>query len=378
MLLYNYKLPCVAFFYIHYILQDRRIWMSILMTLPTMIATAFLKGYEVSEGRQWFRKQVADEDGVLYSSLSFFVSFVVLFRIDLSYLRFKDGCKNAFIMTGDFFDSASLLISFCRASSVDQSLIDNFQHQVIRLFSLLNALIFADLEDKMDDMEEAFNYEVIDIEGFDQEAIDHLRKSKNRVPIVFQWLQDVMVDNVHNGVLKVPPPIITRAFQELGRGMVKYHEATDVARVPFPFPLASTTELLLVAQCCITPVVIVQWTDYVSLAIIFSFLLVFILWFFVGVSTHLENPFDGGRHSLNTRQLQHEFNSRLLTLLLPETQRMPQLSSRALVDFKELNNNTSGVTLRKSMRNVGIASAGLSNGTSSSRTSQMRGSRVST
>mmetsp|Transcript_45809 Transcript_45809/g.83981 ORF Transcript_45809/g.83981 Transcript_45809/m.83981 type:complete len:373 (-) Transcript_45809:83-1201(-) len=372
MLLYNYKQPCVWLCYIHYVLKDRRIWMSMLMALPTIVATAFLKVYEVHEGREWFRKQVADEDGVLYSSLSFFVSFVVLFRIDLSYARFKDGCKNAFIMTGDFFDSASLLISFCRTSTADQSTIDNFQHQIIRLFSLLNALIFADLED-CQDMDEALEYEVIDVEGFDQETIEKLRQSTNRVPIVFQWLQDVMVDNCHNGVLKVPPPIITRAFQELGRGMVKYHEATDVARVPFPFPLASTTELLLVAQCCITPVVIVRWTDYVTLAIIFSFLLVFILWFFVGVSTCLENPFDGGRHSLNTREMQHEHNSRLLSLLLPDAQRMPQLSSRALVDFNDLSKKSTGQTLRSSMN-----AAGLAKRPSSHRISRIRNSAVST
>lgn len=42
--------------------------------------------------------------------------------------------------------------------------------------------------------------------------------AQERCDVLLQWLRKLIVQSMSNGVIPVPPPILTRVFQELSRG----------------------------------------------------------------------------------------------------------------------------------------------------------------
>ena len=44
--------------------------------------------------------------------------------------------------------------------------------------------------------------------------------------------------------MDVPPPILTRAYQEIGAGMAQFHNAQMISMWPFPFPYAQLSLFL--------------------------------------------------------------------------------------------------------------------------------------
>mmetsp|Transcript_29036 Transcript_29036/g.52888 ORF Transcript_29036/g.52888 Transcript_29036/m.52888 type:complete len:365 (+) Transcript_29036:49-1143(+) len=328
MILYRSTAACVTLRNLCIVIREKHIWQAALFAVPAAVVAFLLKYYEnENKGRSWLEGQVLHES--VYEAITFFVSFVVIFRMHASYDRFFEGCENSYNINGDLFDTCSLLISFCRLSKADESVVNQFQHKLVRLLSLLNALIYAELRtgsSKESALEAALDFEVLDAEGLDDETLRTLNHSKQRVEVVFYWVQSLIIESHENGVLQVPPPVLSRVLVEIGAAMVKFHAVQNVAVVLFPFPLASTTELLLILQSCITPVVIVNWTAYRLNAGIFGFVLVFVLWFLNGVAAELENPFDGGTHALNAHFMQRVHNSRLVSLMQPELKTLPQLT----------------------------------------------------
>ena len=68
--------------------------------------------------------------------------------------------------------------------------------------------------------------ELIDIASIDRDNLLELSMCENKPEVVFQWLQNEVVDSVKSGVLSIPPPLLTRSFQEMGAAMKQYHRST--------------------------------------------------------------------------------------------------------------------------------------------------------
>ena len=100
----------------------------------------------------------------------------------------------------------------------ETAVIEKFQQKLVRLVSLLNAMILGELEGADRDVKNATRWELIDVSGLDRQALVHLSRSKCKPETVFQWLQNEIVDNVSTGVLGIPAPLLTRAFQEFANG----------------------------------------------------------------------------------------------------------------------------------------------------------------
>ena len=58
-------------------------------------------------------------------------------------------------------------------------------------------------------------------------------------------LQALIVDSMHAGILNVPPPILTRSFQEISQGMLKAHEALKIVNVPYPHALHAASSMFI-------------------------------------------------------------------------------------------------------------------------------------
>merc|ERR1719238_674879 len=129
-------------------------------------------------------------------------------------------------------------------------LVMDFQQRLVRLFSLMHALALRQIGGNLEE------FAMIDFKGLNVDSMVYLyetcmEKDINRVEVALHWVQ-VMITN--NPVLDVPPPILTRAFQTLSRGMVHLNNARKLADVPFPFPLSQMAVVLLLIQAVSTPV----------------------------------------------------------------------------------------------------------------------------
>merc|ERR1719282_790478 len=194
---------------------------------------------------------------------------------------------------------------------------------------MLHGVALAEIEDSNSNSFEhieAFKYELLDIEGIDAVSLQTVKESDSKVELVFQWIQQVIVENIDSGVLVVPAPILSRAFQELANGMCQFHEAIKISSIPFPFPYAQTCDWLLILHWCVTPVVISQWVTEPCWGAIFSFVQVFIFWCLNSIAVEIENPFGKDANDIDAEKMQIEINRHLMLLLEARTKRTPQLS----------------------------------------------------
>jgi len=295
---------------------------------------------------KWFSRQghVADltswlddpktimRESQAWSGFSFLVGFLVVFRTSQAYTRFWDGCTATYKMRAEWFDACSALIAFCRISKADSKLVNEFQQTLVRLFSMLHAVALAEVEDcnhnKVENVT-AFKFELMDAEGIDAASLLTIKESGAKVELVYQWIQLLIVENIEKGVLSIPPPILSRCFQELANGMVEYHEALKLSTVPFPFPYAQTCEFLLLLHWLIAPFVVCSWTSHPAWAAIFCFVQVFILWALNAIAVEIENPFGADANDLDSQATQLEINHHLSLLVDPLTSKVPLLSARA-------------------------------------------------
>ncbi|CAK0877820.1 unnamed protein product, partial [Prorocentrum cordatum] len=135
------------------------------------------------------------------------------------------------------------LIAFCKHAPPSKDFeVAVFQNTLVRLFSMLHSAALGDVEDCSDRMDvsafQAFQMELIDAAAIDEQSLNVIRQSEAKVELIFQWIQQLIVENISTGVMSIPPPILTRSFQEMASGMVHFHNALKISTVPFPFPYA--------------------------------------------------------------------------------------------------------------------------------------------
>ncbi|CAK0818197.1 unnamed protein product [Prorocentrum cordatum] len=274
-------------------------------------------------------------DNTAWGGFSFLVGFLVVFRTSQAYNRFWDGCTFMHRLQAEWLDACSATIAFTRHSRVDPKIVKDFKHLTVRLFSLLHMFALAYIEgcEELEDVA-AHDLELIDPDGIDEDTWNYVRQcrsSAGRVTLVFEWLQCVIVENIKTGVLDIPPPILSRVFQQLANGMVALHDAHKISSIPFPFPYAQTCDAMLVMHLCVTPFVTSSKMSDPWWACLLAFIQVFILWSLNYIAVEIEHPFGGDPNDIDSTGLQLDMNFNLLILLHPACERTPTLSSRAKI-----------------------------------------------
>lgn len=272
------------------------------------------------------------KDTIVWQGFSFLVGFLIVFRTSMAYNRFWEGCTQLYRMRAEWMDAVSSIFSFTKFSSaIETEATHDFQQVLIRLFSMLHALALAEVEDSSSKMPEdvfAYGLNLIDPLGIDPESIIAIRNSDAKVELVFTWIQQLVVENIRSpsgGVLDIPPPILSRAFQELANGMVCFHEAIKVSSIPFPFPYAQTCDCLLTIHWLVTPLVVCQWFTSSFWAGLFTFIIVFILWVLNSIAVEIENPFGPDPNDIDCLTLHEQMNAFLLQSLSKDQRRSPHL-----------------------------------------------------
>mmetsp|Transcript_26742 Transcript_26742/g.61604 ORF Transcript_26742/g.61604 Transcript_26742/m.61604 type:complete len:586 (-) Transcript_26742:103-1860(-) len=306
---------------------------SFFVAAPCALLAAVVK-ILIDEDLLFFLKA---EDSILretqaWSGFSFLVGFLIVFRTSQAYNRFWDGCTATHQMRAEWFDGCSALVSFAEhaRTKVDDGLLDDFRGRIVRLFSMLHACALAELESinaGTEQIEEvyAFKFDVLDPAGFDSKSLATIKYSDSKVELVYSWIQTVIVENMLTGVLSIPPPILSRAFQEIANGMVAFHDAVKITYIPFPFPYAQTCDCLLVMHWIVMPLVVPQWVSHPAWAAVFVFIQVFILWALNFIATEIENPFGTDPNDIDGNNMQKDMNRHLLLLLRAEVLNTPQL-----------------------------------------------------
>lgn len=349
---------------------------SAIIAAPCAAIAAVLEWLQGSQVNDVWIYGELELDPIVWGGLMSMVTFFLIFRTSIAYTRFWDGATSTEVMSSCWYDACSAACAFTSRKPEREEEAHNLKHLLVRLFSAMHALALAEVEDwtgEMGNIPKALQMEVIDVNGLDLYSLQSLQMSTERVLLVFQWIQALFVENAESTVLDVPPPILTRAFDELQVGMSAFKQAKKVAMVPFPFPYAQTCDLLLLVHWLVSPVMVMYFVSSVPLVLICCFGQVFLLSAINCIAVELENPFGHDANDLDFLQMQHDFNGHLLMLLSQAATRTPYLSSSA--DFsivgdgmpRELGQGREGVSLtsafracRPRQRNGTVVRAGIS------------------
>jgi len=312
--------------------RQPKFYIALTIALPCGFFGGFLKFWQQEVDSSRF-KGVVTQDAA-YKTLSCLVAFLTAFRIKASYKKFWNGCERAYNIIGEFFDGTADLIAFSRMSKADPRAVDDFQQTLVRLVSLLNSVVFAELESGSQrsydgELPTAYNFDLLDVSGLEDGTLEVLLQSESKPEVVFQWINQLIVEAWNKKIFSIDPPILTRAFADLAAGMQEFHEAQKITEVPFPFPYMMALQLCICVHWGLTPIVSTDWTDYAAVSFAWCFLLPFSLWFFVGLAMELDCPFQHTINSVDMRYLQRLLNTRLLSLIENFRHPLPKLGPEA-------------------------------------------------
>jgi len=262
-----------------------------------------------------------------FSMFSATLAFVLVFRTSQCYSRFWHCATSVSTMRAQMAEAASSLITFTIMSKAPAEDIRVFRHTLVRLFSLLHAMCLSTFCDR------ETHFPIIDMESF---HADHLRvlketpDNKERVDVVYMWINAIIIKSLDNGLLNIPPPILSRVFQEMEKAMVEFHQVMQVMTIPFPFPYAQMAVVLLMLMVIGTPISMCYWTDNMASAGVLTFIAILCLTSLEIIADELDNPFGIDDNDLPCEHFQQEMNSSLILLLKPEFGNVPKLKKGAL------------------------------------------------
>lgn len=307
-----------------------------LVAFPCTLAAALLKSFTLHDPdfnmSDW--QLLADGSSGAWSGFNFLVGFVIVFRTSQAYTRFWSALGDTHQMMAAWFEAASSVVAFSRSSPADMLVVENWLHTVIRLFSLLSASALQELTDVA--YHHTWGLPTLDASAIDPQSISTLDASSCRVELLYHWIQQFISDGAQLGVLTTPAPLLNRTLAELAKGMDKYQDAMKHSKIPFPFPYAQTTLVLLIFHWILTPLVMAQWTTTVFGSAVFTFVQVFTLWCLNATAVGFERPFGGEANDIDHIDLQMMMNKSLINLMEPRSRRLPFIPATTYLDIEVL------------------------------------------
>lgn len=259
---------------------------------------------------------------VIWAGYTSVLGFVIVFRNNQAYTRFWEGATLINQVRGEWFNAVSTLFTFCNHAKEFSEQVDKFQGTLIRLISLLHSSALQQVCDLEDD-----RLEIIENEGMDEESLTFLQESNDKCEILMQWVQRLIVDSDEQKVLKIAPPLLTRAFQELSRGIVNLNNARKIKEIPFPFPYAQMITTMLIVQWMVNPLIASQVIGSRIAASGTCFFVTLAYWCLFYIALEIDQPFGEDDNDLPLRDMQRDFNRSLLSLMHPLAQKVPVYKS---------------------------------------------------
>eukprot|EP00930_Biecheleria_cincta_P037992 TRINITY_DN26103_c0_g1_i4.p1 TRINITY_DN26103_c0_g1~~TRINITY_DN26103_c0_g1_i4.p1 ORF type:complete len:501 (-),score=64.30 TRINITY_DN26103_c0_g1_i4:474-1976(-) len=259
----------------------------------------------------------------LWTGYTFVLGFLIVFRNNQAYSRFWDGANDLAELRGTWFNAVSNLVSFCSPHVEKQEEVSRFQNLLVRLASMLYCAALQEISD-LDDA----SLSVLSFDGIDRESLQYLGKSSHKCEVLMQWIQQLIVDCNRNQIIDIPPPILSRVFQELSNGIVLTDKMRNIRAIPFPFPYVQMITVMLLLHWIVTPLVAAQCIQSVWGAGACCFFVTAAFWSPIFIARELDMPFGTDDNDLPVVEEMDTFNEKLLVLLHPSTQSRPKYTHK--------------------------------------------------
>merc|ERR1719272_639789 len=298
---------------------------ALTMAIPSAILTFLIATMLLDEEAKNMNLEDESDDrdkaskaaaGVIGAFTSIMI-FILYNRSNVAYNRWWEGGTLLQKTRGEWFNSYSSIMAFTSTKPELADQVDAYVHLLARLMSLLMCCGLQQVSPNRDRP-----FEIIDLDGIEPESMEFLNTAPDKVEIVLQWIQRSMVLHMQTGVLPVAPPILSRAFQEVSRGIVNLQNARKIADFPYPYPLAQLSMLLQLVHYAIAPIGLALAMPR-GWATVFSFCSIFVLWCIHFNALDLEFPFGTRVNDLPMNEMQQDWNKSLATLLEVRAQRPP-------------------------------------------------------
>eukprot|EP00930_Biecheleria_cincta_P084161 TRINITY_DN7364_c1_g2_i1.p1 TRINITY_DN7364_c1_g2~~TRINITY_DN7364_c1_g2_i1.p1 ORF type:complete len:556 (-),score=102.33 TRINITY_DN7364_c1_g2_i1:173-1840(-) len=234
---------------------------------------------------------------------SFILGFLIVFRSQQAYSRWWEGGTLLQQLRGEWFNAFSSLLAFSNTDPRMQYEVQRFQHQLVRMMSMLYANALKQVSAMTDNA-----FELIEIDGFDQDSLEFMMESHDACEIVLQWVQRLIVEANSKDVIKIAPPILSRVYNQLGNGIVRLNNARKIREFPIPFPLAQMVAIMLLVHSFVTAFVCAVSVDSPALASVFCFSVVLAFWSIHYIAVELEQPFGDDPNDLPLHDMMTEFH----------------------------------------------------------------------
>mmetsp|Transcript_58776 Transcript_58776/g.140089 ORF Transcript_58776/g.140089 Transcript_58776/m.140089 type:complete len:611 (-) Transcript_58776:187-2019(-) len=251
------------------------------------------------------------------------LGFLIVFRTQNAYSRYWEGTTLLQKVRGVWFNTASHLFAFFAAKEEKAAEVRRCQFLIVKMMSLLYCTSLQSLA-----MTENTNFEVIDTEGLDERQLEYMTLSHDPPSVVMHWIQRLVIKSMREGLLDVPPAVLSRVFQELSSGVEALADASKISDTPFPFAFAQMISVMLLIQFFLAPIICSALTDSIVLAASGSFLAVFLSCSMNLIASEIELPFGDDANDLPLGEMQQAMNASLLTLMHWRTQQVPVLPTK--------------------------------------------------
>jgi len=269
------------------------------------------------------------KESQLWSALNAVLVLVLAFRSQQALARFWEGVTLLHKARAEWFDACSALTAFSsRSVGTLPSEVVEFQNTLVRLMSAMHGCALHQIKEGENE-----EFDVIDIQGLDDDSLRYLNECRdsgtNRLEVFLHWIEVLITENIGIGVIAVPPPIVSRVYQELSKGLVNLHNARKIADTPFPFPYAQIIALLLLFHLIATPIILSTLLPSYLWACSITLFTTAGMWSINLIAGQLEQPFGDDENDLPIETLQVDMNASLLMLLDPRSHKMPTLKTNA-------------------------------------------------
>eukprot|EP00927_Polykrikos_kofoidii_P012281 TRINITY_DN15287_c0_g1_i1.p1 TRINITY_DN15287_c0_g1~~TRINITY_DN15287_c0_g1_i1.p1 ORF type:complete len:581 (+),score=89.47 TRINITY_DN15287_c0_g1_i1:99-1841(+) len=278
------------------------------------------------------------DKSMLWSGTTAVVGILLGFRTNRAMARFWEGTGLLHQMRGEWFDSVSCCVTFSSAAVAQRSReVTEFRHTIVRLMSLCHGSALEEIAGVKTEL-----LETIDSGGLNGPTLTHLNACAkvyqfNRVEVILHLMQNLITSGLTDGIIQVPPPILSRVYQTLSRGFVNLLNAKKITDTRFPFPFAQLITAILLAHLLLTPMIVAAVVPNKVLAPLFTFFPIFGMYSLNFIAVELENPFGQDANDLPLEHFQTDMNRCLLMLLYEGSDLVAGIDHcRAQVRFDEL------------------------------------------
>jgi len=267
------------------------------------------------------RMRLRRDMALAWATYTGIMATLLVFRLNQGYVRYWECARSLYQMRSKWLNAVSAAFTFCTTQEGKQSEVKEFQRVLSRLVSWLCCASLHQLEEKR------VTLEILDTRGMDESKLKFLDEAPDQVEVLMHWIQRLLVVSQQDGIMNVPPPILTRVWQELGAGVFEFNNIRKVHDIPIPYPYSQMVTMLLIFHVTFTAVASAIVIDNDLMAFLITFVSVMANVGVYYVSHELEHPFGSNMNDLPMVESLDWLNRGLSLLLDDQVQQPPRFSS---------------------------------------------------